>query len=78
MKGWLYTILAGFIIIIFQLTFPDFVPEYINKLIVNENASQFTGFVPILDAFLIIYTISGVGTLITGIVGTIISIFRNK
>jgi hypothetical protein len=69
--GWLILALGGLIGIIIELVIPDFVPDIINDLISQKYASEATGLVPFLHAFLIIYYFAGIASFIGGIFGFI-------
>lgn len=78
-NAWFYTALVGLLWILVQLFLPDFVPDYINALIVSSEESQSVGIVPILKATLIIYLYGGVVSFIVGVIGIIrCSFFSNQ
>jgi hypothetical protein len=78
MKGWISTAIIGLIIIILQLMFPDPVPDYLNSLLALKHIPSSTGLEPAIKVALFLYTISGIATFITGIVGSIIAFRRNQ
>lgn len=58
---------AGLIIIIWQFVFPDPMPELIIKQLERDNSS-FVGLDFVMEAFLLLYIISGFVSFIIGIV----------
>jgi hypothetical protein len=74
-NGWAISALIGLVVIIFQLLFPDPVPNAILDLLAKDN-SQFFGLNPVLQAFLIIYVIGGWASFFTGVIGWVVT-FKN-
>lgn len=62
----------GVIILIWQFVFPDPIPELIIKLIERDN-SAFVGLDITLKIFLLLYTVSGMASLLIGIVTAFIT-----
>ena len=58
---------VGLIILVYQFVFPDPIPDLVIKLIERDN-SMFIGLDFVLKAFLLLYMISGIASLFTGIV----------
>ena len=72
LNGWIWASIVGLLIIIFQILFPDPVPDAINKLLSQDN-SGFIGFEAALKAFLLLYLVGGYAFFLGGIVGAVIS-----
>jgi hypothetical protein len=65
---WAKFLIIGGILFIIQFILPDPVEGIINSLLHNPNISLYTGLAPFLKAFFIIWKISGIGLLVTGVV----------
>jgi hypothetical protein len=75
---WAWLLIIGGIFFVIQFILPDPVSGAINDLLQDSYSSSFTGFIPFLKAFLIIWKIAGIGLPVAGIVDLVFSRHRRS